>query len=72
MIDHVPVVALPPIVPLRGIETGSHTAKFAPAFTVATGLIVTVTNVVVPLQELAVGVMVYVTVPTLAFVRLNT
>ena len=57
-IDQVPALALPPIEPLNGMVTGSHTAKLAPAFAVATGLTVTLTTVVGPLQLLAVGVMV--------------
>ena len=69
---HVAVVALPPIVPLSGMVRGSHTAKSAPALTVAIGLTVAVTMVVGPLQAFAVGVIVYTTVPIDAFVVLST
>jgi hypothetical protein len=71
-IVQVPLVALPPIVPLRGIVRGSHTAKSVPAFAVATGLTVAVTIVVAPSHEFAVGVIVYVTVPTNSLVVVKT
>lgn len=58
MIDQVAPVALPPMVPLTGMLTGSHAAKFGPAFTVAIGFTVAVTMVVGPLQAFAAGVMV--------------
>src|SRR5688572_19138121 len=57
-IDQVPTPALPPIEPLNGMVTGSHTEKLAPALAVATGLTVTVTTVGGPAQLFAVGVIV--------------
>jgi hypothetical protein len=54
-----------------GIVTGSQTAKLTPALEVATGLTVAVTIVTGPSHPFAVGVIVYVTVPTFAFVVLK-